>query len=92
MAEKVKQAKPVVPPQPKKKMLKGTGVSLLVGLASFILGLYLLLKNFDIYLWRFELPSLTTAIVLLLAGLLLLKETAQRSTMMRIKNVYERYI
>ena len=91
MAEKVKQARPSVPLK-KKKMLKGTGISFLTGLVSFILGLYLLLQNFDIYLWRFEIPSLMIPIVLLLAGLLLLKETAQRSTMMRIKSIYERYV
>ncbi len=88
MAEKA--AKPIAPP--KKKMMKGTGISFLVGLTSFVLGLYLLLKNFDIYIWRFELPSLTIPIVLLLCSLLLLKETTQRSTLTRLKRVYERYI
>ena len=83
-------AKPIA--HPKKKMRKGTGLSFLIGLLSFLLGAYFLAEYYGIFKFDFEIPGLTGPILLLLAGLLLLKETAQRSTMARLKSVYERYI
>ena len=88
MAEKA--AKPIAPP--KKKMMRGTALSSLIGILSLALGAYLLTENFGIFKLGFKIPSLIAPIMLILAGLFLLKEAAQRSTLTRLKSVYEKYI
>jgi len=86
------EPKPKQPLAPKKKMSRGTALSSLIGILSLALGAYLLAESFGIFKLGFKVPALIAPIMLILSGLFLLKEASQRSTLSRLKSVYERYI